>query len=68
MKGAEIDECIFGRDYVIPKPFDERLLAEVASAVIQAALQTDVARVNDINLKEYHKSLSDLSETMRRTH
>ena len=63
-----MEECTFGRDYVIPKPFDERLLAEVASAVIRAAVQTDVARVTDINIKEYRKSLMDLSETMRRTH
>eukprot|EP00803_Ostreobium_quekettii_P010906 evm.model.scf_584.3 EVM.evm.TU.scf_584.3 scf_584:43334-50562(-) len=62
-----LEECVFGRDYIIPKPFDERLMAEVATSVVEAAILTDVARVCDINVQEYSKSLADLSETMRRT-
>ncbi len=34
----------FGRNYIIPKPFDPRLLATVAPAVAQAAIQSGVAR------------------------
>ncbi|TPE53006.1 NADP-dependent malic enzyme [Amaricoccus solimangrovi] len=33
----------FGRDYLIPKPFDPRLLAIVAGAVAQAAMESGVA-------------------------
>lgn len=35
----------FGRDYIIPSPFDPRLLSEVASAVVQAAIETGAVRV-----------------------
>ncbi len=33
----------FGPDYLIPKPFDRRLLIRIASAVAQAAMDTGVA-------------------------
>jgi malate dehydrogenase (oxaloacetate-decarboxylating)(NADP+) len=32
-----LKELTFGRDYIIPKPFDKRLLARVAGAVAKAA-------------------------------
>ena len=35
----------FGRDYIIPKPFDPRVLTWVAPAVAQAAIDSGVARV-----------------------
>ena len=34
------DDLAFGRDYIIPSPFDPRLLSEVASAVMQAAIDS----------------------------
>lgn len=34
----------FGRDYLIPKPFDTRVLSRVAPAVAKAAIQTGVAQ------------------------
>lgn len=34
----------FGRDYIIPKPFDPRLITEVPPAVARAAMQTGVAQ------------------------
>jgi malate dehydrogenase (oxaloacetate-decarboxylating)(NADP+) len=34
----------FGPDYIIPKPFDPRVLLHVAPAVAQAAMETGVAR------------------------
>ena len=40
--GEEIPS--FGRDYIIPRPFDPRLLTIVAPAVAQAAMDTGVAR------------------------
>jgi malate dehydrogenase (oxaloacetate-decarboxylating)(NADP+) len=33
----------FGRDYIIPKPFDPRLISEVAPAVAKAAMDSGVA-------------------------
>ena len=35
---------LFGPDYIIPKPFDPRLLLEIAPAVAKAAMATGVAR------------------------
>jgi malate dehydrogenase (oxaloacetate-decarboxylating)(NADP+) len=35
----------FGRDYIIPKPFDPRVLTAVAPAVAQAAIESGVARI-----------------------
>ena len=36
-------ELSFGADYIIPKPFDPRLIVEIASAVAQAAADSGVA-------------------------
>ncbi len=37
------EQLTFGRDYLIPKPFDPRLMGVVASAVAKAAMETGVA-------------------------
>jgi len=34
----EVDEMQFGKEYIIPKPFDPRLLKHVSEAVCQASL------------------------------
>ena len=36
-------KLVFGRDYIIPKPFDPRLISEVAPAVAKAAMESGVA-------------------------
>lgn len=46
----------FGRDYLIPKPLDPRVLLYVAPAVAQAAMDSGVARRN-INIDEYRNRL-----------
>lgn len=38
-------ELTFGREYILPKPTDERLLGAVAAAVAQAAVDSGVARL-----------------------
>jgi malate dehydrogenase (oxaloacetate-decarboxylating)(NADP+) len=47
----------FGPDYIIPKPFDPRVLLYEASAVAQAAMETGVAQVK-VNVEEYREQLS----------
>lgn len=47
--------------YIIPKPFDERLLPEVAGAVVEAAIATGVARLQDIDIVQYKRQLADLA-------
>ena len=49
----------FGAEYIIPKPFDKRLIVEVSSAVAQAAIDTGVARVDDFDMQSYRKHLSE---------
>src|SRR5262249_52380485 len=46
----------FGKNYLIPKPFDQRVLWWVAPAVAQAAMETGVAR-QTLDLDEYREKL-----------
>jgi len=39
------ETLVFGRDYIIPKPTDSRLLSRVATAVANAAVDSGVARI-----------------------
>ena len=48
----------FGRKYIIPKPFDPRVLLFVAPAVALAAMQSGVAQ-KPINLVEYENTLHE---------
>jgi malate dehydrogenase (oxaloacetate-decarboxylating)(NADP+) len=48
----------FGPEYIIPKPFDPRVLLHVAPAVAQAAMETGVAR-HDIDLAAYRGLLEN---------
>ena len=46
----------FGSDYIIPKPFDPRVVVRVAEAVVAAAMQSGVARVS-LDLEDYRHGL-----------
>ena len=46
----------FGREYLIPKPFDPRIMLWVAPAVAKAAIESGVARVQ-IDLATYREEL-----------
>jgi len=50
----------FGREYVIPKPFDPRVLLHVAPAVAQAAMDSGVARQPIEDMDKYRESLEAL--------
>ncbi|MEL7153714.1 MAG: phosphate acyltransferase, partial [Pseudomonadota bacterium] len=47
----------FGADYLIPKPFDPRLIGVVSSAVAQAAMETGVATRPLDDLEAYRRKL-----------
>jgi len=47
----------FGREYLIPKPFDPRVLLHVAPAVAQAAMDTGVARRPIKDMEKYVEKL-----------
>ncbi|WP_088185287.1 NADP-dependent malic enzyme [Sphingobium sp. Z007] len=48
---------VFGADYIIPTPFDPRLIGEIAVAVARAAMESGVAK-KTLDLDEYKRSLS----------
>lgn len=51
----------FGKDYIIPKPFDPRVITWVAPAVAKAAIETGTARVN---IDDWDKYVFQLEERM----
>jgi malate dehydrogenase (oxaloacetate-decarboxylating)(NADP+) len=52
-----LDRLRFGPDYIIPKPFDPRVLLWEAPAVAGAAMETGVARI-EIDLDSYREELA----------
>ncbi len=48
----------FGPEYLIPKPFDQRLILEIAPAVAQAAMDTGVAQRPIEDMRAYRQSLT----------
>ncbi|MDX1543585.1 MAG: NADP-dependent malic enzyme [Christiangramia sp.] len=51
----------FGPEYIIPKPFDPRLIAKVPPAVARAAMESGVARQD---IQDWHKYEEELLERM----
>jgi Malic enzyme len=45
LKAYGIDALVFGKDYIIPKPFDPRLITSVPKAVFDAAKSSGVSRL-----------------------
>ncbi|NDV79577.1 NADP-dependent malic enzyme [Dysgonomonas sp. 511] len=56
----ELKRVSFGREYIIPKPMDPRLLTVVSSAVAKAAMDTGVAQREITDWEAYENSLSDM--------
>lgn len=56
----KVEDMSFGRDYILPKPFDKRLLTHVAPAVAEAARESGVAKEPIKDMAGYAKSLSHL--------
>jgi malate dehydrogenase (oxaloacetate-decarboxylating)(NADP+) len=52
-----VKEMTFGREYIIPKPFDPRVLTRVAPAVAMAAMETGVARKPIADFDAYRTQL-----------
>ena len=47
----------FGKEYILPKPGDKRLLTEVSSAVARAAMDSGIARRGIASFNEYRQTL-----------
>ncbi|NQV56392.1 MAG: NADP-dependent malic enzyme, partial [Rhodospirillales bacterium] len=54
-----LEELSFGPEYFIPKPFDPRLLVELAPAVARAAMETGVASRPITDFTAYRQKLID---------
>lgn len=52
-----LKKITFGRDYIIPKPLDYRLLTAVAPAVAKAAIESGVARKEITDWEDYNEEL-----------
>jgi malate dehydrogenase (oxaloacetate-decarboxylating)(NADP+) len=67
LKAYGLDSLTFGPDYLIPKPFDPRVLIWESAAVAEAAIRTGVARQN-IDLDVYREQLASRLGHGRQVH
>ncbi len=58
-KAYKVENLHFGRDYIIPKPLDPRLIFHVAPAVAKAAMDSGVARHSIKDWEAYNESLKE---------
>ncbi len=59
----------FGQDYLIPTPFDPRLITAVPPAVAEAAIKTGVARTEIADMETYRHALAQrMDPTVGRLH
>lgn len=59
-KAYNVSQIKFGKDYIIPKPFDPRVLFTVAPAVAKAAVEDGVALVKEFDESAYIQRLKNL--------
>ena len=57
----------FGRDYIIPKPFDPRLIVEVPLAVAKAAMDSGVAKSPIEDWDRYREQLAERTGSEQKT-
>ncbi len=58
LRAYNLKELNFGRDYLIPKPFDKRVLLEVATAVALAGISDGVHR-KELDILKYRRFLKE---------
>ena len=58
-KAYRVENLHFGRDYIIPKPLDPRLIYHVAPAVAKAAMESGVAKTSIEDWDLYKESLKE---------
>lgn len=57
LKAYNVEKLTFGKEYIIPKPVDPRLISTVAPAVAKAAMDSGVAKYPITDWEAYKKSL-----------
>ncbi len=69
LKAYGVENLKFGREYILPKPFDPRALVYVAPAVAQAAIDSGVAQIDSFDINSYKEQLLErLDKTKAVTH
>jgi malate dehydrogenase (oxaloacetate-decarboxylating)(NADP+) len=63
LKAYNAKSLEFGRDYIIPKPFDPRAFVQVSAAVAEAAVKSGVARAPYSSKDAYIKDLEERMAT-----
>ena len=58
LSAYQADTFVFGPEYIIPKPFDPRLILEIAPAVAKAAMESGVATKPILDFDAYREKLS----------
>ena len=58
-KAYKVENLHFGRDYIIPKPLDPRLIFHVTPAVAKAAMESGVARSTITDWEQYKEILKE---------
>ena len=63
LKAYNIKGLEFGRDYIIPKPFDPRVFVKVSAAVAEAAVNSGVAKAPYKSKEDYIHELEERMNT-----
>jgi len=67
LKAYNLEKLSYGKEYIIPKPVDPRLISTVAPAVAKAAMESGVAKYPITDWDAYRKNLDRrLSDHIRR--
>jgi len=53
-------ELSFSKDYIIPKPFDKRLIVEISSAVAKSAIESGSSELKDFDIEKYRDELAKM--------
>lgn len=64
-KAYNIDKIEFGKEYIIPKPLDPRLISRVSTAVAKAAIETGVAKKIITDWDAYQEELNKRLENIK---
>ena len=64
LKAYNVDKLEFGPDYIIPKPFDPRVLTRMAIGVAKAAMEDNVARKPIEDFDKYREYLEKKGESL----
>ena len=65
LSAYNVKKIEYGKDYIIPKPLDPRVLADVSLAVAKAAVKSGVAKEPVSDWEQYRKRLETLAEKIR---